>query len=495
MSVRLRFAPSPTGYLHVGGARTALFNWLYARHHGGQFILRIEDTDLERSTEASTDQILESMKWLGLDWDEGPFFQSKRFDLYREKLAELIAKGFAYRAFETPEELEAMRAKAMEEGRNPVYDRKSLGYSEAEVQRFLAEGRPFVWRFKCPPGTTDVPEVLMSGSSDCKFDNEALGDFALTRAGTEDNWGVPLYNFCCAVDDGEMGITHVFRGVEHLSNAPRQIMLLKAFGYGVPTYAHLPLITKNNKKMSKRDGDADKRFPVSVSARRDLGYLQEATVNFIALLGWSFDGTRELFTMKELVECFSLDGLSKSNANFDEDKYLHLNGLYMRNLPRESVVPRVKEFLGRAGLSAPERGDEWLTTIIGLEIERCRLLGDFAEALRYFFVAPDSYEEKAVKKMFLTDNAGALLRAVAEQLPKSTFTHDGLDASLRALAEARGLGFGKLAQPVRLALTGRTASPGLFEVMVALGPEECCSRLNAAADKIESGAFAAVAAS
>ncbi len=490
MTVRVRFAPSPTGFLHVGGARTALFNWLWARHNQGTFILRIEDTDLERSTQESTDQILESMKWLGLDWDEGPFFQSQRSELYRENLEKLIASGYAYRAFETPEELDAMRAKAQAEGRNPIYDRRSLRLSPEEIQANIDAGKPFVWRFKCPEGETVVPETLMKGDSGCKFDNESLGDFALTRSGTEDNWGAPLFNFCCAIDDADMGITHVIRGADHLSNTPRQMMVLRALGFDVPTYTHLPLIMKGGKKMSKRDADADPRTPVSVSARRDLGYLRESTMNFLAMLGWSFDDKTEIFSVPELIEKFSLDGLSKANANFDEDKYLFLNGWYIRNRPAAEVVELVKPFLEAAGFTASERGDDWLANVIGLEIERCKLLSEFPEALEYFFHAPETYEEKGVKKLFAKDGGGEILSAAGKCLAETEdFTHEGLEAALRALGEKMELGFGKIAQPIRLAVTGRMASPGLFDVLMALGRDECVTRIELAAQRVAEGAI------
>jgi glutamyl-tRNA synthetase len=490
VTVRVRFAPSPTGFLHVGGARTALFNWLWARHNGGKFILRIEDTDADRNSDASVDQILESMQWLGLDWDEGPVFQSQRGEHYRNALETLIAKGFAYRAFETPEELDAEREKARAENRDWVYDGPSRHMSEEEAKARAAQGVPFMWRFRTPPGKTAVPETLRGGASDCTFENDRIGDFPLTRSGTEDNWGAPLYNFCCAVDDGDMAITHVIRAQEHLTNTPRQMMILHALGYEIPQYTHLPLVMKNNKKMSKRDGDADPRFPVSVSARRALGYLPEATVNFIALLGWALDGEKEIFSREELVKAFTLEGLSKANANFDEDKYLHVNGLYLRSLPEDEVVKRVLPFLAEAGLPIEGRDPKWLHDIIRLEIERCRLLSDFAPALEYYFKAPEAYEAKGVKKVFGAEGVAEILRAAAEWLAQSKGAgHDQLEEGMRALSEKLGVGFGKVAQPTRLALTGRTASPGLFDVILGIGAEESARRLVVAAERIETGSI------
>ncbi|MEQ8820133.1 MAG: glutamate--tRNA ligase [Sumerlaeia bacterium] len=486
--VRVRFAPSPTGFLHVGGARTALFNWLYAKKTGGTFILRIEDTDEARSTDASTDQILESMKWLGLDWDEGPFFQSQRWDIYEEHLKKLHEGGWIYPAFETAEELEAMRKAAMDAKENPIYNRAALKLSPEEVQAKIAAGESYVWRFKCPAGKITVPETLMTGGSAGNVvDSEELGDFVVTRATTGGGFGKPLYNLVCAVDDALMGITNVIRGVEHLSNAPRQMLLMQAWGYDVPSFTHLPLIMKNGKKMSKRDGDADKLFPVSVSARRDLGYLPEATVNFIALLGWSMDRENDLLTREDLIANFSLDGLSKANANFDEDKYLYINGWYIRNMPQAEIAERVKPFLEKEGLVAPERGNAWLANIIELERERCKLLSEFPEALRYFFIAPATYEEKGVKKLFEKDGVTELLDRTAAILAEThPFDAEHLEGALRAVAEEKGVGFGKVAQPIRLAVTGRMASPGLFEVLIALGKDECLARIRTAISHIQS---------
>ncbi|MDX2176812.1 MAG: glutamate--tRNA ligase [Candidatus Sumerlaeia bacterium] len=488
MTIRVRFAPSPTGYLHVGGARTALFNYLWAKKNGGTFILRIEDTDEERSTEDSVAQIYESMRWLGLHWDEGPVRQSDRAALYQEALRKMEAGGHLYRAFDTKEELEEIREQARLEKRNPIYDRRALRLTPAEVQAKLDAGVPFVWRFRVPDeGATRVPDTLQ-GEGECVFQNSEIGDFIITRPGTIANPGGPLYNFCCAVDDAEMRITHVIRGADHLSNTARQILMLEALGAAIPQYTHLPLILKGGKKMSKRDVDADGRFPVSVSARRDLGYHPEATFNFLALLGWSFDGEREILTRDEIINAFSLDRLSKSNANFDEDKYLFLNGWYTRHLPTATIVARVRPFLEAAGFDLASRTDEWIGGVVGLEIERCKLLTEFPEALRYFFAAPASYEEKGAKKFF-TPEGLALLEDSAARLETATdWSHDGLEAPIKALAEEKQLGLGKIAQPLRLAVSGRTATPGLFEVLHVLGREETLSRIRRAVEVMRAAA-------
>ncbi len=479
MSVRVRFAPSPTGFLHVGGARTALYNYLWARNQGGTFILRIEDTDEERSTEASVEQIYESLRWLGLNWDEGPIRQSDRMDRYEEHMARLERSGHLYRAFDTKEELDEMRERARLEKRNPIYDRRALKLTPAQVEEKLRAGVPWVWRFRVPDsGTTIVPDTLQ-GEGECRFENADIGDFIINRPGTGDRPGMPLYNFCCVVDDAEMNITHVIRGADHLSNSARQVLMFQALGYPIPKYTHLPLILKAGKKMSKRDNDADPRYPVSVSARRDLGYLPEATINFLALLGWSADGENEIHSREELIRAFSLDRLSKSNANFDEDKYLFMNGWYMRHLPREVIVARARPFLDRAGLSAPGRGDDWYAFIIGLEIERCRLLSEFPEALRYFFEAPASYDPAAVRKI-MKDGAAELLAAAGERLAAlAEWSIPAMEGAIKGLAGERQVGLGKVAQPIRLAVSGRTATPGLFEVLHALGREETLARIRA----------------
>ncbi|MGF1573151.1 MAG: glutamate--tRNA ligase [Sumerlaeia bacterium] len=487
MTVRVRFAPSPTGFLHVGGARTALYNWLWAKHNHGTFILRIEDTDLDRSTEASTDQILESLNWLGLDWDEGPFFQSQRGDIYTEHLKRLVDSGKVYRAFETPEELEAARDKAKAEGKDWVYNGASLNLTSEEVEEKLKAGVPFVWRLRVPEGQTKILETLMTGSANNVFENETLGDFPLTRSGVEGNWGAPLFNFCCAVDDAVMNITNVIRGSDHITNTARQTLILNALGYPSPTYTHLPLITKEGKKMSKRDNDADPRYPVSVSARRDLGYLRETMINFLVLLGWSFDGQQEIFNEKELIQKFTLNSLSKSNANFDENKFLHMNTQYLKQLGAEVIAERVLPFLNAASIQLSEdKNQAWLAKAVALELERCKLLTDFPDALRFYFEKPTTYEEKAIQKHLAGENASALLRqtaAVFEQLTE--INHEIFQSTINQMVEELGLGFGKIAQPMRIAITGRSASPGVGEIMENLGIKECVQRINDCADWLD----------
>jgi glutamyl-tRNA synthetase len=490
-----RFAPSPTGFLHLGGARTALFSWLWARKNGGKFILRIEDTDMNRSTDASTEQILDSLQWLGITWDEGPFFQSQRLPIYREHLLSLWQKGAIYPAFETKEEMDAARSAAEAAGQKDfVFISASRQLSREQAQARLDAGELHVWRFRTPlEGFTEVPETLR-GDNDVRFANKEIGDFIITRYGTYAELGIPLYNFVCTVDDALMNVTHVIRGEEHLTNTPKQVLLYQALGFPVPSFTHLPLVLKNGKKMSKRDADADPRFPVSVSGRRDLGYLPEATANFVCLLGWSFPGDKELFTREEVVENFALDRLVKSAANFDEDKYLHQNGWYLRNLPRAIIVERTLPFLAKAGLAIEGCDASWLAAIIGLVIERCSLLAEIPTAVEYFFRRPTSYEEKGAKKIFGDGDAANHLETAAALLAAApAWSAHELEGLIKQHVEATGLGLGKLAQPMRLAVTGRSASPGLFEVLELVGREEVLARLAAAAAAIRTGQFAPIA--
>ena len=482
--VRTRFAPSPTGSLHLGGVRTAFFNWLYARQNGGVFVLRIEDTDAERSTEESSKGIIESMKWLGLDWDEGPFYQSQRLDIYFEHLKKLADKGAIYPAFDTPEELEAMREEARRAKKNPIYDRRALKLSKDEVQHRIDSGEEFVWRFKVPDeGYTEIPELLMGTQDEHKILNSIIGDFIITRPGTKDKPGMPLYNFACVVDDALMKITHVFRGMEHLPNTPKQVLMYNAFGYEVPQFIHMPIIMKNNKKMSKRDPDYDPRFPVSILERRDLGYLPEATLNFLALLGWSHPESQELLTPEEILKTFSVDRLNKANPNFDEDKYMHTNAWHLKNKSDAELVSLTKPFMEKAGLDLSMYDEKNLERMMAMEKERCHTLAEFPEALSYFFIAPSTYEEKGVEKSFKNENADKILESAADMilgLADSDMVKETIDTKLAAFVEASGIKYGIVGPILRLALTGRTRSPGLHEVIEVLGKEETAARLQSA---------------
>ncbi len=483
MSVATRFAPSPTGFLHIGGMRTALYNWLYARKMGGKFRLRIEDTDRARHKDASVDQILEAMKWVGLDWDGDLVFQSERNDIYKKYFAQLKEAGAIYPAFDSQDQLEAMRQKAMAEKRPAVYDRSALKLSEDERQAKIDAGEPHIWRFKVPDDGDTIVNDLLMGGDECRFANQQIGDFAITRLATKDEDPQVLYNFVVTVDDALMDITHIIRGVEHLGNAAKQTLLYNALGFDVPQFCHLPLIMKGGKKMSKRDEDADPRFPVSVTARRDLGYLPDACANYIALLGWSAPDENELFELDTLAKQFDLDRLSKSNANFDEDKFLHINGWHLRNLSTDELVAKISPYLTDA------EGDPkapWLPQAVELVKERCSLLFEFVDALSYFYDAPKGYEEKGVNKFFATDISTHILNTVAERLGGiDNFTSEALEGLLHKTVEDLELKFGKFGPVIRLALTGRMQSPGLAEVMEILGRDESVARLQNAVKYID----------
>ncbi len=487
--VRVRFAPSPTGFLHLGGARTALFNWLWARKNNGTFILRVEDTDTERSTKESTDQVLESMKWLGFDWDEGPFFQSERLEIYQQKLDQLWQEKKIYPAFESREELDKAREEAIAKKETPIYDRAALKLTDEEVKSKMEAGEPFVWRLKTPDDDyTDVPETLLGGEGKTRFLNKEIDDFILTRPGTLDKPGMPLYNFVCVVDDVLMEITHVIRGADHLTNSAKQVLIYEALGAEPPLFTHIPLIMKNKKKMSKRDEDADPMFPVSVSARRDVGYLKEAMVNYLALLGWSFPDDQEIFTADELIDNFTLSRLQKSNANFDEDKFLHINSVYIKQLSADDLYEKVLPFWEKAEYEIAGTEKEKLFKILLLVQERCRLLSDFPSATKFFFEAPETYDAKGAKKAFKGDDTIEIINMIIECFEKvEVFTIENVEAAMRQLSEEKEIGFGKIAMPVRISVTGTMASPGLPEVLELLGREETVKRLRTVVSHLEKG--------
>ncbi len=467
MKVKTRFAPSPTGHLHIGGARTAIFNWLFARGRDGEFALRIEDTDVERSSEEFTKSILESLKWLGLDWDEGPIFQSQRLDRYRELAKKLLDEGYAYRCFCTPEELEAMREEARKRKKPFRYPGKCRNLKPPYPDR------PFSIRFKMPEGGTTSFKDEIHGV--LTFDNSQLDDFIIVRSN-----GLPTYNFAVVVDDGDMGITHVIRGDDHINNTPKQIHLFRALGYPVPVFAHVPMILgQDRKRLSKRHG------AVSIDAYRREGYLPEALFNYLVRLGWSY-GDQEIFSVEELVEKFSLERVGKSAAIFNPDKLLWLNGYYIRTKGEEELLDLVKPFLEELGIHDVKK-EEGLIYLIRHVKERSRTLKELAWGIEYYFRDPDSYEEKGIKK-FLGPHIEEPMRELLSAL-KSLESWDGasLEKVFKRVIEKWKLKMVQLAQPVRLALTGRTVSPGLFDVMLALGRERVIRRIEALLERISSG--------
>ena len=474
---RVRFAPSPTGYLHVGGARTALFNWLFARRMGGTFVLRIEDTDVERSSTDMVTGILDGLTWLGLDWDEGPgvggphapYFQSERLEQYRAAARDLVARGRAYYDFGGPTKRgdAAAEADGTYERR---YDREAaLAVPPDEVQRRLAAGEPYAIRFLVPPGETVFTDLVHGA---VRFDNAHIEDFVVLRSDT-----YPTYHLSVVVDDIAMAITHVVRGDDHISNTPKQVLLYEAFGQPVPLFAHVPLIMGPDKKrLSKRHG------ATSVMEYERQGYLPDAMVNFLALLGWSPGNDDELMSKDELVARFTLEGISTGNAVFNTEKLDWFNHQYLMRRSDDALTALLRPWLERAGLWRDDLAGArraWFHEVLGLLRPRAKKLGEFVEGARPFLVAPDDYDPDGRAKHLaapgLASHLAALRDACATTEP---FTEAPLEAALRAVAEQRGLKAGALIHATRLGMTGRTVSPGLFEMLRLLGRETVIARLN-----------------
>ena len=464
--VRTRFAPSPTGYLHIGGVRTALFNWLFARHHGGVFILRVEDTDRARSTQEYLNAILDGLQWLGLNWDEGPYFQSQRKKLYREHVEQLLSEGKAYRCYCTPEELEERRQQALAEGRKPKYDGRCR--ERSDQPRDL----PSVIRFKAPQKGTTVVEDQVKGT--VAFDNEELDDLIILRSD-----GTPTYNFVVVVDDVLMGITHVIRGDDHLNNTPRQIHLYEALGYSIPVFAHLPLIMgQDHARLSKRHG------ATSITAYQEMGYLPHALVNYLARLGWSY-GDQELFSREELIEHFSLEGVGKAAGVFNQEKLLWLNAHYIKEGESNQIAQQLISFLHRRGIEA-ELNERLIKAVQSLQ-PRAKTLVEMAEQAEFYFRDDFPYDEKSGRQFLRPELVPFLLSLLEELRGSQDFEEVHLEELFRQLTEQQGLKMKQAAQGVRLALTGKTSSPGLFEVMEGIGRDRVIKRLERALGYIESG--------
>jgi len=459
--VRTRFAPSPTGYLHIGGARTALFNYLFARHHGGKLVLRIEDTDRERSTPEAIQAILDAMKWLDLDYDEGPFYQTERYPLYKEKIKELLATGKAYPCICTADELNTKRQLAMKEKRKPAYDgtcRPAEG-----VIADLPKDKPYTVRFRSPGDGSTIVNDLIKG--DVVFDNREIDDLIIARSD-----GTPTYNFCVVVDDIDMKISHIIRGDDHLSNTPRQIQLYEALGHELPQFAHVPLILGTDKaRLSKRHG------ATSVTAYRDMGYFPEAVVNYLVRLAWSH-GDQEIFSRQELIEKFSLESIGKSAGIFNPEKFLWVNFHYLKSKPLGELVEEVKPYIAAKGYPVPQ-DNKWLEKMIKTLQERSKTMVELVDAGHYFFTDEVTLDEKAAKK-FLTNAARAPLEHLKAELTSiEDFTHENIERAFTGTLEKCGLNMGELAQPVRVALTGSTVSPGIHEVIEVLGKRRTLDRL------------------
>ena len=461
-----RFAPSPTGFLHIGGARTALFNWLYARAKGGKFLLRIEDTDRKRSTPEAVAAILDGLDWLGLRWDEDPLYQHTRAERHRAVVAALLEKGRAYRCYATPEELAAMRERARAEGRPPGYDGTWRDRHPSEAP----EGVKPAIRFKAPREGETVIEDAVQGR--VVFQNANLDDLVLLRSD-----GTPTYMLSVVVDDHDMGITHVIRGDDHLTNAARQSQIYDALGWQRPVFAHVPLIHgPDGAKLSKRHG------ALGVEAYRAMGYLPEALCNYLARLGWSH-GDDEIFSMEQAIEWFDLSGIGRAPARFDFAKLANLNGHYIRGASDEVLIAHIRrglgEFESKAELPKNLSKEEWdklRRAMPGLK-ERAKTLVELLENARYLFAKrPLRLEAKAQK--LLNEEARALLRALLKELETlEEWNAASLERCIKAFAEEKGLKLGKVAQPLRAALTGRTISPGIFDVLEVLGREESLARI------------------
>lgn len=460
--IRTRFAPSPTGFLHIGGARTALFSWLFARHQGGKFVLRIEDTDQERSTEESTKAILDALTWLGLNWDEGPYFQAQRVELHRDMVQKLIKEGKAYYCTCTSEELEIKRKAALATGKKPKYDGtcrdKNLKKSSGSVVRFRG----------AQAGVTIVEDLIKGNIS---FNNEELDDLVIERSD-----GFPTYNFAVVIDDALMEITHVIRGDDHVNNTPRQILMYRALGFDVPKFAHVPMILGSDKaRLSKRHG------ATSVMAYKEMGYLPEALINYLVRLGWAH-GDQEIFSLQELVNLFSLKSVGKSPAVFNPEKLLWLNAHYIKEAKPARLMEEMKS-LWPAGTNA---GDAAFTQKVIADLQsRVKTLTELGGAADFYFADQVQYEDQAVQK-FLTREVAAYLKAMAAAIPMvHNFSKEGLEEFLKAFIEERDIKFKVIAQPLRVALTGKTVSPGIDEVMVTLGKDRVVQRVNAAVAYIE----------
>ncbi|NCI15194.1 glutamate--tRNA ligase [Cronobacter muytjensii] len=460
MKIKTRFAPSPTGYLHVGGARTALYSWLFARHEGGEFVLRIEDTDLERSTPEAIEAIMDGMNWLSLEWDEGPYFQTKRFDRYNAVIDEMLAAGTAYKCYCSKERLEALREEQMAKGEKPRYDGRCRHSHEHHT-----DDEPCVVRFANPQDGSVVFDDQIRGP--IEFSNLELDDLIIRRTD-----GSPTYNFCVVVDDWDMEITHVIRGEDHINNTPRQINILKALGAPVPLYAHVSMINGDDgKKLSKRHG------AVSVMQYRDDGYLPEALLNYLVRLGWSH-GDQEIFTREEMIKLFSLGAVSKSASAFNTDKLQWLNHHYINTLAPEYVATHLQWHIEQENIDT--RNGPQLADLVKLLGERCKTLKEMAQTCRYFYEDFSEFDADAAKK-HLRPVARQPLEVVRDKLAALTdWTAENVHHAIQATADELEVGMGKVGMPLRVAVTGAGQSPGLDVTVHAIGKSRSVERINKA---------------
>lgn len=478
--VRVRFAPSPTGYVHVGSLRTALYNYLFARHHGGVNILRVEDTDRSRYVEGAVENLLRTMEWAGITFDEGPvqggnygpYTQSERTEIYRKHADELVSRGKAYPCFCSSERLDMVRKSQQAAGLPPMYDRHCRNLTAEEVEAKKANGEPFVIRMRVPIGEMIRFNDIIRG--DVEFDSKTIDDQVLLKSD-----GFPTYHLANIVDDHLMEITHVLRAEEWLPSTPKHVLLYEAFGWEAPKFAHLPLLLNPDRsKLSKRQGD------VAVEDYKDKGYLPDALVNFVALLGWNPSASEEIFSMQELIDKFELPKVNKAGAVFNREKLDWMNSEYIRKMANEELLALVKPLAEQRGYNV---SDDYLLAVIQLMKERARTITDFVDFARYFFLRPDpaAYEEKYKQKHWnpqAKENLTNLLPAFRES---SDWSHTSLEAIVRSYAEQHGLSAGKLIHPIRLVVTGVGMGPGLFELLEVIGKEESTARMEHALSTLE----------
>lgn len=483
-TVRTRIAPSPTGFFHIGNAKTAIYNWLWARKNGGTFLLRLEDTDVERSREEYADVIGEALTWLGISWDEGPGFngqpdkgafgpyrQSQRTELYRTEAQRLLDQGRAYRCYCSKEELDEERAKAEAEKRPPRYSGKCRNLTPEQI---AAMGdAPYAIRFRVEDGVTEIPDVVQGT---VRIDNKEIDDFIIVRPS-----GDPVFHLAVVIDDGLMQITHVIRGDDHLTNATRHVMLFNALGYALPVFAHIPLVhDEQGRKYSKRLHGAN------LLDWREDGYLPETLINYLALLGWTPSDGRELFSPPELIEAFTLDRIGQSASRFDLKKLQWLNGQHIRRLTVEDLRDRLIPVMEKNGLATSTKSIEWLTRMVAICQEKIGTLNEIVPYTDFFFQEPDAYEEKPVRKHWAAEGALARMASLTALLEGvEPWTVETLHAAYDTMAQSTGTGLGQLVHPTRLALTGKSVGPGLFELAELLGKETCVARMRRAMAFVE----------
>lgn len=458
-----RFPPSPTGYLHIGGARTALFNWLYARKTKGRFILRIEDTDVLRSTDDSVDAILESLQWLGIDWDEGPYFQTQRYDIYHAHIERMVASGHAYYCSCTPEEVDTMREEAKARGQKPMYNGRCRN-------RQLSRADNTVVRLRTPDtGVTLVEDVVKGNTA---FQNAEMDDFIIQRSN-----GIAMYNLAVVVDDLTMGINTIIRGDDHLINTPKQILIYQALGADLPVFGHVPMVLGSDKaRLSKRHG------AMSVGEYRKMGFLPDAMINYLVRLGWSH-GDQEFFDREDLIEKFDLEHLGRSASMFDLDKLLALNAKHIQKKSPKELADHLLFHLEALGIEA--QNDAFTQGVIQTLQPRSKTLVEMAQAAEFYYRDEIRFDEKAARKFLKPESADLLVQSADAIENLDDFTQESLEALFKQIMESTGLGFGKIAQPLRVAITGTTVSPGIFEMLLALGRKKTVERIRAAVAYIQ----------